>query len=288
MAKETASQKKARQKAEEKARAAKNAAKKSGGDSSSSKDSKGSSSKEKKSAINNTEKYYAEKKADTEKLAAEKTARLAEDLAKVMDDAGIARNRATEDYLANIKNINDNKAADVATINDYVSTNTTRTTEDLATSLAKEARRFSLESDQVNKSLADNGMTFSERTPEKIAQAGNAVNTGDINMDATRSFQDIARYETSKNLAISLKYGQQEADATTTKTRSIEDILNAEADAKLRISRGTEDVAFGKAVDIRDNTYNANDAVSSINNAYTVQDSQLADKNMTINVTTGK
>jgi hypothetical protein len=230
-------------------------------------------SKEKK-AVKQVKKYYAEKKTDVTNKAATDTTRLQEDLAKVLADSGISQTRNMEDYIRNIGNIEANKGVDVAQLNDYVKTNTGRTQEDLNTSLAKETRRFSLERDQINQNLADKGLTFSERTPEKIAQESSRIATGDIQTEASRSFADIARYETAKNAEIQLKYGQQAEQAATTKTRTLEDILNDQQAAAQKINRNSQDVATALPIDIRDMNYAKNDAISTIGNYYDEQTNQ--------------
>lgn len=234
-----------------------------------------SSSKGESSAKKQVTKYYDEKKADVEAKAATDTARLQEDLKRIMDESGIAQNRATEDYIRNIGNIEANKGADITQLNDYVTTSKTRTQEDLTTALAKEARRYSLEHDQINQNLADTGQTFSSRVPEKIAQEQSGVNTTDINTEASRSFADIARYEAAKNADIQLRYGQQTEDVTTAKNRTLEDILKEQQQKATQIQRGTEDIAFGKSVDMRDLSYASNDAVSNIGNYYDSQTNSL-------------
>lgn len=231
-------------------------------------------SKDEKKAKSAVTTYYGEKKTDVTNQAATETKRLQEDLAKILSDAGMASTRATEDYIRNIGNIEANKGVDVTQLADYVKTNTGRTTEDLATSLAKETRRFSLESDQINQSLADKGLTFSERTPERIAQESSRLATGDINTEASRSFADIARYETAKNADIQLKYGQQTEAAGVTKTRTLEDILNDQQAAATKINRTTQDVATALPIDIRTLDYASNDAVSNIGNYYDAQNNQ--------------
>jgi len=258
--------------AKKKAKASKNekAAAKKGVSLKEYKASKGSSSKSSKSSSSDKkakkqiEKYYKEEQQETEQEAAMKTARLQEDLVNLMRDAGIAQTRATEDYIRNIGNIQANKSADVSDVNDYVATNKGRTTEDLDTSLAKESRRYALEQDNINQSLADAGLTFSERTPEKIAAGGTAETQKGIQTEANRSFQDIARYEAVKNRDIELKYGQQIEETETAKTRTLEDILNEQADKTQKIQRGQEDVAFGKAQDIRDISYNKDTALYNV------------------------
>lgn len=235
-------------------------------------------SKQEKKAKKQVKKYYAEKSADVTVKAETDTKRYQEDLTRLMADAGIAQTRATEDYIRNIGNIESNKAIDVAGVNDYVRTNTGRTQEDLDTGLAKELRRFTLESDNINNNLADAGRTFSDRREEKIAKEGTAIATTDIRTEAARSFADIARYETAKNMEIQNKYGQQVAEEATNKTRTLEDILNKQAEKAQAIQRGTEDVAFGKAIDLRDIEYGKNDAVSTIGNYYDSQENSLSNK----------
>jgi hypothetical protein len=228
------------------------------------KSSSKSSSSSDKAAKKQISKYYDENKKNTEQKAATDTARYQEDLANIMRDSGITATRSTEDYIRNIANIEANKAADVSDINDYVATNKGRTQEDLDTSLAKESRRYALEQDNINQNLADQGLTFSERTPEKVAAAGTAETQAGIQTEANRSFQDIARYEAVKNRDVELKYGQQTEQATTTKTRTLEDILNDTADKQQKIQRGLEDVAFGKAQDIRDISYSKDTALYNV------------------------
>lgn len=246
--------------------------------------SKKSSSGDEKKAKKQVSKYYGEKKEDIVKKAEVDTKRYQEDLVSLMADVGLAQTRATEDYIRNIGNIEANKALDVAQLNDYVKTNTSRTQEDLDTSLAKEYRRFSLESDQINESLADRGLTFSERRPEKIAQETSRLATADIQTGAARSFADIARYEVAKNADIQLRYGQATAEEATKKTRTLEDILNEQQKKAQSIQRGTEDVAFGKAIDLRDTEYNKNDSLSTIGNYYDSQENSLKNTQEKTNV----
>jgi hypothetical protein len=237
-----------------------------------------------KKAEKQVKKYYGEKTSDVETKAATDTKRYQEDLQRIMNESGLAQTRATEDYIRNIGNLEANKAADVADVNDYVSVNKGRTQEDLDTSLAKETRRFSIESDKINEDLSARGMTFSDRKDEKIAQEGSALNTKDIQTTAQRSFQDIARYETARNRDIQLKYGQAETEAGVTKTRNIEDILNDQAKKAQGVQRGTEDVAFGKATDIRDINYQREDTLSGIQNFYDAQKASLKRDKMILNV----
>lgn len=227
-------------------------------------------SKQKK-AEKQIKKYYGEKKADVTTKAATDTARYAEDLQTILNDAGVKQNRATQDYITNVGNIEANKSIDVRSLNDYVVGHKEDTQGNLDTSLATETRRFSLESDAINQDLADKGLTFSERKPETVAQAGNALNVKTAQGIADRSFADIARYEATQNADIQNKYGQQEAAAGVTKARTIEDVLNDNAKAAVKAQRGTSDVAFGKAVDIRDINYNQSDTLSGIQNAYDMQ-----------------
>jgi len=230
-------------------------------------------SKSQKKAESKIKKYYGEKKVTVEQRAATDTLRLQQDMTRILQESGIAQNRATEDYIRNIGNINANKSADVEDLNYYVSTSNQRTGEDLQTSLQKEARRFGLESERINQELADSGLTFSERRPEQIAQGGNAMNLTDIQTEANRSFQDISRYEMAKNRDLQLKYGQQTEEQEVSKTRSLEDILNSQQEATLTKQRGIEDIAFGKAVDIRDISYGQDTDIATIGQTFAAQHS---------------
>jgi len=212
-------------------------------------------SKSQKKAEKKIKKYYKEKKETVEQKAATETSRLQEDLTNIFKDLGVQQNRAIEDYVRNIGNIQANKAADVDDINYYVKTQTGRTQEDLDTALSKESRRFSLESDRINQDLADAGLTFSERTPERIAGEESEINKQAVQREANRSFQDISRYEAAKNRDIELKYGSLTEEAGVSKQRTLEDVLNEQQAQQLRIKRGQADIAFGKAVDIRDISY---------------------------------
>ena len=173
--------------------------------------------------------------------AATTAARLQEDMNRIMELSGIQATRATEDYLTNIANLEENKETALADLNEYVSTQRERTQEDLDTALAKEERRFTLEMDRVNTSLADTGMTFSERKDEKIAQEGNAMNVADANRAARRSFSDIARYEAVKTHEITTAYNRGVALEETKKNRTLEDIMNNQQDSLTAGNRRIED-----------------------------------------------
>ena len=211
--------------------------------------------KAKKKAEEKIHAYYDTKTGQIKQKAATETARLRNDIQRILKDSGVAKNRAIEDYLRNIGNLEANKSADLEDLNYYVSTSRERLGEDLETSLKKESRRFGLESERINQELAEAGLTFSERRPEQIAREGSAQNITDIQTEANRSFQDIARFEAAKNRDLELKYGSLTEEAEVGKTRSLEDILNAQQEATLRAQRGVKDVAFGKSVDISDISY---------------------------------
>jgi hypothetical protein len=217
--------------------------------------SKKKSSSDEKKSTKQIKKYYKEKESSAKKEAKTESQRLQEDLDRVLNEVGIAKTRAIEDYQRNIANIEANKSADISDLNYYVTTQKGRTQEDLNTSLAKETRRYTLEQDKVNQDLADAGLTFSERTPEKIAAAGNALNVQDINTVAERSFQDIARYEATKNRDIELKYGQQTESAETTKSRTLEDLINEQVKAQQSYSRNYEDTQTKLSDTLRDISY---------------------------------
>lgn len=214
-----------------------------------------SSSKDEKKATKKIEEYY-DKKSDTAKEQATiDTQRLQEDAANILKEAGILTTRATEDYLRNIGNIEANKTLDISTLNDYVTTNKGRTQEDLDTALAKESRRYALEYDQINQSLADQGMTFSERTPEKTAKESSELAMAGINLEAQRSFQDIARYEAAKTAELNLKYGSQTEAAETSKTRTLEDIVNDQQKSLLANTRNTQNISTNLKNTLTDYSY---------------------------------
>lgn len=241
------------------------------------KDKKGGSSSE-KDAKKGIKKYYKEKESDVKQKAKTDTERYQEDLRRVMSESGIVQTRATEDYIRNIGNLDENKAADVADIAEYVKTQSGRTQEDLDLALAKEFRRYSIEQDRINEDLASRGMTFSERRPEQLAQEEGKLATEGIQREANRSFQDIARYEAVKNRDIEIKYGQQATEEGVKKTRTIEDILNEQQAKEQRIQRGTEDIAFGKAQDIRDIGYGLDSSIYGIETDAAAQSASLDNK----------
>jgi len=220
-------------------------------------------SKDQKKSEKEIKKYYKEKSQQTEASSALQTKKLQQDVANIMRDSGIAGTRATEDYIRNIGNIAANKSADVNDLNDYVKTNTGRIQEDLDTSLAKESRRYSVEYDRINQNLADTGMTFSERRPEQIAKAENLTTIQGIQTEANRSFADIQRYEAAKNRDIELKYGQQTEQATTAKTRTLEDILNEQKDAQSKLNLGQESIALEKATALKDISYGSDTDIAT-------------------------
>lgn len=235
----------------------------SGGSSSSKKSSKSSSSKDEKKATKKIKEYYEKKSTTAKKQAAVETTRLKEDVTNILKESGILTTRATEDYLRNIENIESNKALDVSTLQDYVLTNKGRTEEDLNIALAKEARRYALEYDQINEDLASKGMTFSERTPERIAKETSRLATENINLEANRSFQDIARYEAAKTAELNLKYGTQTEQAETSKTRTLEDIIDEQQKAILAKTRNTQDIASGLKETLTDYSYGKDTSVAT-------------------------
>lgn len=241
------------------------------------KDKKGGSSSE-KDAKKGIKKYYKEKESDVKQKAKTETERYQEDLRRVMSESGIVQTRATEDYIRNIGNLDENKAADVADIAEYVKTQRGRTQEDLDLELAKESRRYSIEQDRINEDLASRGMTFSERRPEQLAQEEGKLATEGIQREANRSFQDISRYEAVKNRDIEIKYGQQATEEGVKKTRTIEDVLNEQQAKEQRIQRGTEDIAFGKAQDIRDIGYGLDSSIYGIETDAAAQSASLDNK----------
>jgi hypothetical protein len=224
--------------------------------------------KKKKEDIKESKKYYSGKESSKKEEAKISTERLQKDIENIMRDAGIADTRATQDYLRNIRNIEENKTADVTELNTYVTTQRGRTQEDLDTSLAKEERRFALESDKINQDLADRGLTFSERKDERIAKESTALTQEEINRAAQRSFQDIANYEAVKASEISRKYGQQEEVANVQKERTLEDIARDKEDAILAKQNAIADVETSLKDSLTDIGYNKKASLNSIEQAY--------------------
>lgn len=216
---------------------------------------KKSNKKSEEKATKKIKKYYKEKKETAESKAKVDIKRLTEDLNNIYKEAGIAKTRAIEDYNTNIGNIEEKKTLDVDTLNEYVATNKTRTQEDLDTSLSKESRRYSLEYDKINEDLAARGLTFSERKDEQIAKESSAINVSDIQRESQRSFQDIARYETAKTAEMNLKYGQATEAEEISKTRSLEDIANAQTKAIQSNTRDVQDINTGLKDTLREISY---------------------------------
>lgn len=235
--------------------------------------SKKKKSKAEKKAEKKIKKYYKEKEETTKKRAEMDAKRIQEDLDRIYAEAGIAKTRAMEDYERNIKNIEDNQAADKDDLNYYLTTTRGRTQEDLDTSLAKETRRYSLEWEKINQGLADSGLTFSDRRPEKIAQETSEIAKQDINREASRSFQDIARYEAAKTRDLELKYGQATEQVETQKNRTLEDILNEQNRATTQAQRGQEDVSFNLDTSLKDISYGKDTDIATTGQMFDQQSS---------------
>jgi hypothetical protein len=241
----------------------------------SSSSSKKSSSKDEKKAKKEVKKYYEEKTGFAKEEKALSAKQVQEDLNNVFLEAGITKTRAMEDYVTNIGNIEANKTLDNKTLSEYVSSERGKTTEDLATSLAKESRRYSIESDKINQDLADKGLTFSERTPEQIAKGDYAQNTADINTEANRSFADIARYEATKTAETSLKYGQLTSEAESKKTRTLEDVINDQEEAQRAAALKNSSLDLSLKQTLSDVGYQKSDKLSDISNYYDEQKNYL-------------
>ena len=213
--------------------------------------SKKSSSSSEKKAKKEAEKYYEEESISAKKTAKTYTDRLTADLDKIYADAGIAKTRATEDYNTNIGNITNEKNTGLDDLDYYVSTSTERTGEDLQTALASETRRFEIEGDKINRSLAAAGLTFSERKSEKTAEETSRLQSEAINVEANRSFADIERYQFAKNRDIEDKFSREIGEAGTTKKRTIENINDTVSSTKTAIGRQKEDISTGLADTLR-------------------------------------
>lgn len=239
-------------------------------------------SSDQKTQEKNTGKYYDEDKKAIEAKKEDDDKRLSADISAIMRDSGITITQSMADYIKNLGKINRNEANDLADVADYVATKSQQTQEDLNTGLAKESRRYQIEFDKTNQALADAGMTFSERKQEKVDAAGNAFNVGDINTAASRSFADIARYQFVQNRDTAIKYGDLRDTNETSKNRSIETAINAQADAIRKAEESGRDTGYAYDKSIRDNIYGKSDAISNIGSSFAEQNNQLSndrDKN---------
>lgn len=220
----------------------------------SSKKSGSSSSPEKKAKKKITE-YYDERQGTVKEKAKVDAKRLEEDLTRILSESGIQIDRKTEDYIKNVGLLEEDKDTEIADLNEYVTTQRGRTQEDLDTSLRKEARRFAIQSERINQDLADRGMTFSDRTDEKIEQGNTAETVAGIQTTAERSFQDIQRLEVLKSRDIDTRFQREKSAEELAKDRGIEDITRDTQQKQTQINRGKEDIAFGKAQDIKELEY---------------------------------
>lgn len=234
--------------------------------------SSSSSSKDEKKAKKKIKKFYEEKEKREKEEAARKQNRLAEDLANIFKDAGIAQTRATQDYITNIGNINSGKSSESDDLNFYLQTARERGTEDLDLALAKESRRYSLEYDRINEDLADRGLTFSERKDETVAKEGSELNTEELKLVSSRSFQDLQRFEYEKNRDIQTKYDTLTKQAETEKKRNLEDIDSAKNDAVLNVNRGQEDITFGLKNSLTDIDYAKDTDVATLEQQFDIFD----------------
>ena len=207
-------------------------------------------------AVKKTQKYYKEKKEFVTKKAKTDTKRLTEDFQRVFRAAGIEKSRTEEDYVRNIRNITEDRAADSDDLNNYLTTNRGRTQEDLDVGLAKEARRYSLEMDATQQSLAARNLAYGNlggggvrAKEEGDVTAEHGEKTGDISRTARRSFEDLARYEYVKNRQIQTEYGRAEEMAGVKKGRDIQDVDLAVDRQKTSTERGQQDVSFAKKRD---------------------------------------
>ncbi len=237
--------------------------------------SKKKAKKKKKEAEKKMKKYYAEQEKRKKEEAARKKKRLAEDLSNVLKDAGVYKTRAIDDYIRNMDSIAKHEKADKEDLNYYLETARERTGEDLDTGLAKEARRYSIEYDRINQSLADAGLTFSERKEEVVAKEGSEMAEEAIERTAERSFQDIKRFEYEKDRNIEMKYSEMESQEKISKKRTLEDIVTDTNRAKTQINRGQEDVTFGLKYDLRDLEYEEDTNIALLDQRFDQFESSL-------------
>lgn len=219
--------------------------------------------------------YYKHKEKSVKKRAKVDIKRLGEDFQNVLRMAGIEINRTTDDWVRNMANLAEDRAADTDDMNYYVQTQQGRTQEDLDTSLYKEARRYELETARNAESLASRNLVYSGLPTQQGGIAGyekrelgiqNTDIRKDINTQAQRSFEDIARYEFQKSRDITSKYNRAEFESTLSKDRGIEDIGFGVDRARLSKDRGVWDINFNKKNDLYENTAQKNTSLSGLYN----------------------
>jgi len=229
---------------------------------------KKSSSKDEKKAKKKIKKYYGEERDIVTKESDTSVSRLQADLNKILEEAGISKTRATEDYFSNLKDIEEGKTTSLGDLNEYVKTTGGKLKENLDASLKKEERRYALEYDKINQSLADRGLTFSERTDEVVAKETSEGIKTEEQRQFKGSYSDLMRYEEVKNRDIEKKYGDLEKDTKKSYGRTTEDINRGMTSKQTDINRGIEDVNTNRENKLRDIGYSEDTDVSTLEQTF--------------------
>lgn len=162
-------------------------------------------------------KYYKAQKKQAKKQKDFSVDKLEADFAQLMSELGFEKDTIIQDYTRNVKRIEENKAADLEDIN--ISLN--RSQEDATTSLKKEARRYSLEEENLKNDQATKNILFgglAKKQQGEIADT-NQENVNQIETAKRRSFQDLQREEFLKIR----DYSRQSEDAATNQQRSLQE-----------------------------------------------------------------
>lgn len=219
-----------------------------------------------KKAKEKTKDYYEMKEEREKKQAELDKKRLKEDFDQIMQDLGLSENRAIQDYSKNLEILAEDKQTGLEDLDYYVETQSGRLEEDLDTALSRESRRYELEQDQTRRSLAARGLTFGgvrESTEGLLTEKSEQI-TGDLQTQASRSFQDIARQEYEKNRDFEEAYSRGVDVATLEKERTLEDLDYKREYAQSAYERGIEDVKIGKSTSLEDLEYDRDSALSGI------------------------
>jgi len=196
-------------------------------------------------------KYYKEKDALQDRDYDISKDKLVKDFKLILEEAGFSKNDLMEDYTRNLKRLDENKSTDVEALNYYLDINKGRTQEDLDVSLGKELRNFNLTMERSDESIAERNLAFSGLSGVRGKEEGDILaetesNNADYMRGAQRSFQDLDRLETVKNLSIETQYGRDVEDTTTAKERGIRDIDFGVKKAKQNKESAVSSLNLGK------------------------------------------
>lgn len=198
-------------------------------------------------AVNKVKDYY-EKRSDLEDQAADlKQERLEKDFKRVMEEFGYAREDLLEDYSRNIQRLEENKETELEDLNYYLDTTRERTQEDLDVALGKELRNFQLNMERTQESLAARNLAFSGLSgvrgkEEGLVTEDYETTVEDYMRSTQRSFQDLSRLESVKNMAIETQFGRDIEDTETGKERGLRDITLGKKKAETQYDLGEREL----------------------------------------------